>query len=83
MKMFPTPQAWIPGLWEEKTMTKMKLSEEELRAAAKKLGIPLNEAVLEDTRKTLEGWLNDTHDVSEEMRKDEYDDVIPASLTSF
>lgn len=64
-------------------MTKMKLSEEELRAAAKKLGIPLNEAVLEDTRKTLEGWLNDTHDVSEEMRKDEYDDVIPASLTSF
>ena len=57
-------------------MTKTKLSENELRAAAEKLGVPLNEAVLEDR-------LNDTHEVSEEMRKEEYDDVIPASLTSF
>lgn len=64
-------------------MNKITISEKELRKLADKICLPLDEETIEETRATLETWMNQAMEVSEEIRKEKYDTVFPAALTTF
>lgn len=64
-------------------MDRITISEKELRELADKIRLSLDEETIEETRVTLETWMNQAMDVSEEIRKEKYDAVFPAALTTF
>lgn len=63
-------------------MKKVTISKAEFEMMAEKNCLPLDPDVAENARLMFEEWINDFHDVMEEMMQPEYDDIFPASIVS-
>lgn len=58
-------------------MSRIKISKEELEMMAEKLELPLNEEVFENTRNTVENWINGSMIFAEKMMDPRFQDVYP------
>ena len=63
-------------------MEKVTVSSYEFAELSKKNGFQVNVNSLESAREKYERFINDFHDVMDEMMKPEHDDIFPADIVS-